>query len=298
MFCQYCGSQLRNDAAFCSGCGKRVSSPSVTRGVTSVRELYRSLALSPLFIVAIAFFSVSAILTIISSISSYEDIFYSIDLISMFNADIGAIKFFIILFFIIPDTLIPLIVAYGMWDIFASVSGRNHDIKTTGFTCIQVFLYIQFIRAILGLGIVMIAVVGLSSMLARLSAAIDTDLSATSSLLVIILVLVICAVLIGEYYYIAIKTVTHIKSSVKEDVVSSQIPVALAVFGIISALITLALGIYAEVENADTMFFISSLFSFVTSFTFSMFIFRYNAEISNAKIQSKEQQRTNEYIYI
>lgn len=165
MFCSKCGFQNDEGTAFCQKCGnnlkntgestqKGIDNPkkSITRSSNPVISTVKEIASSPLFVTAIALFSIALFFDLISLIAGKYGIFGYIEsladkfglgyetseLFSVARGFSSAISFI---------GMIPaIIITIGMWMIFASAIDRKNDsMKTSGFTMIKVISIIRLI---------------------------------------------------------------------------------------------------------------------------------------------------------
>lgn len=238
-FCSKCGAQVKDGASFCQACGNKINSAqpqgqpiygsSEQQNVMRVAPMTRavqtlkSIGSSPLFLVAVIAFTLAMIFglfgafsntpvnRILDSVYKFARMTDNYDIMYGVNEVVREIDFNSVgiaavvgkIFSMIPE----IIVAIGLWMIFAAASNRMiGTMKTSGITLLKIMNIINLVFACIGYAIAGIVLFVLTIAMASLAE------EALVVMLVIIAVCLIGAVLNIIFYVKVNKTLCAAKT--------------------------------------------------------------------------------------
>lgn len=181
MYCVKCGFQNKENAMYCQNCGAPIrqktaeQSPYRNTGGGDLSDAFRMLVLSPVFMVAVVALSTQIVISVLVAATGYSpfariayavlenaDIpYYYLDsvyqAVGMLNkTNVGSV---------ILSNLSAIVIAAGLWILYANARNPMRRIETVGLTMIQVVIIIQMV--LLGL----ILLVGLIAVIVSISVA-------------------------------------------------------------------------------------------------------------------------------
>lgn len=267
-YCQNCGKQLDDNASFCIECGGNAmeqggySAPADYSDVrllspNTVLNTVRECAKSKLFLVAIILYTITIVMSFVTSIYNINNTYEMMDMYTdimggnSFSSEImsspsyGVGNIIGVIIGMVPAVLI----AIGMWITYASAAGENDRMTTAGLTIIKVvaiiYLVLMCIAAVLMVLVLALMLIFFEAMDFDELFGIWNDYGMSSgeaamaqSIFIVvfaILFIMIIAVLAFSIFYYAkiIKTVNVIKSTVQTGTVTGKISVFVAVMAII-----------------------------------------------------------------
>lgn len=280
MYCNNCGANNYDGSTFCVRCGTPLYSsaptpwnmpaPGVNPGDPhfqlgqQVCAALKSLATSPLLIIAAVCYSLVLVLNLFGSatavdMSAYYEMMHDLGMsYSEINEVMSGVQSGSIIGTII--SMIPsVLVAVGMWITIASGANKqSKHMTTSGLTMIQV---IQIINTILGsLAVLFLLIICLS--LGALIPDVPEEVSAI--ILICAVVIVLVAAFMIFYNVMIISTIGKIKDSIRTNTPNSRVSMFIAVMCIISGGCS-ALGIPFSLVNISAASFISLLSSLLTA---------------------------------
>lgn len=297
-FCPKCGGQLNGEAQFCPYCGAVVSAPSpqpqtseyghgMPQASPAVRVV-KALGSSPLYLVAIIAFSLTALLTLISAFASPMNIVNAIigaidqyaelgayelmeiyDAIEEYLGVITTVNVISTIFRLIPT----LIIVLGLWLIFAASRKPDYErFSTAGFTTIKVMNVISLVcSCISSLFFLIIMIIGTVA-----GAASDVDgLAAVFGIGIVITIVV--AVVIIVYYCKIIKCLNVATRSVIDNIPYPQASRFVGILCFIGAFGAL-LGLF----TFSILSLLSAICNVAQMICFGILIFKYRSSMTQA----------------
>lgn len=315
-FCQNCGISLDDNAKFCIGCGAVVeANPTYSAPVdysdvqlisqNTVLNTVRECAKSKLFLVAIILYSITLVLSLITSVSSVSlangllDSYMDMMVGDALSDEIMASSYSVGSVIGIVIGMAPTVLfAVGMWITYASAVSQNDRMSTAGLTIIKVvsIIYLVLMCIAAGLMVIVFALLLIFFNAIDFGALIHSDVwrdygmssgdvavaqSMFSVVLIVALVVVaIVFALIIIYYAKIIKTINVIKSTITTGAVTGKISVFVAVMTIILGGCT-ALSITSVLVLGQFLPAISSILSALSSIFFGVVLFSYRNKIAS-----------------
>lgn len=291
MFCKQCGTENAEGSAFCKNCGINLSQPAPVYAAPTkvakpplsshpVLNAVKSMASSPLFLVAIIAYSVQILGTIMGSTKigvQVEMLLY--DILGRFG---GALPYEIYEFVdgisrigdipYILGTLIGLIpailICVGLWITYSSARNRmSNGMKTSGLTMIKVITIIQLVYSC-----ILLALVELLLFLAVIIVAAEAYAPGVAIAILVFAVIVFAAAFVLEIIYLAkvIKSLNAAKRTITTGVPSGSASTFVAVWAFISA----ASLLFSLLAN-----FLTSAAQMTSLICFGILIFKYNEKM-------------------
>lgn len=250
MYCQKCGTHNSNGSTFCVSCGSPLynSAPPVWNmppaGAIPVEPTaqlgqqvcatLKSLATSPLLIIAAICYSLVLVLNLLGSANAVDmsavydllrELGISYNELREMVTDLQSVSVIITFISMIPSIL----VAVGMWiTIGSGAKKQSKQMTTSGMTMIQV---IQIINTVMGsLAVLFLLLIVL------IAGGMASDYSAEASAIIAIcaVVMVLAAAFMIFYNVMIISTIGKIKNSIRTNQPNSKISMFVAVMCIIS----------------------------------------------------------------
>lgn len=236
MFCEKCGKQNPENAAFCSNCGATMATQPVNEQPTQQqnyeqsyqqpRKVYSSnpvinaikkVASSGVSLAAIICLTVCLAMSFIGVFSIAGSFDAVVETFEMFGLDYRQIQMFDTIMDVVESTtvasgiiaLIPvIIVVIGFWLIFASARDTNNQgMKTAGLTVLKVMSIIQLVFFCIGMGLVLI-------LLLIATFAVLVESTAVGGIMFVIMLLAAGVFVVELLVYVkAISTINTIKAS-------------------------------------------------------------------------------------
>ncbi len=284
MFCPKCGMQIPDDSAFCHHCGQPVNSQpgsnqqyanynpyqqpyaqtvAQPQGSQKVVDKLKSAGSSPLFLIAVIAFSLTIVISLITSIytSTSSDFADTIMILaSKFGVDYDIYSTFTTasvassIFSAVMSSLPSILVAIGLWLTYSSAISKSNRMKTSGLTLVKVVMVFYMVALDVLFGIC--EIVFLISSVAATSYGVDDG---TTILLVVFNILIIAIIaFINVYYAFVIKSINTAKRVATTGVASDKVSSFVGVLCFISAVGT------ALTLIANLIFYVTA-----SSFTFA-----------------------------
>lgn len=262
MYCQRCGTVNPDSNSFCICCGAPmynnvpVAAPAPQRSDSTmaqkVRDTLKSLATSPLLIIAAACYTLLLVVNLFLSDSLFDmgSIYQMFREMGMPYQDINAMTSGMYTYYMVGLVIgmIPsILIAIGMWiTVGSGANRRNRNMTTSGLTMIQVIQIIMTVLGGLAILLVLLALIMLSSFVTRYA-------EEASIILAICGAIIVAAGAFMIFYNIKIiTTIGKIKKSIRTNTPNSKVGLFVAVMMIIS-------GAFSALS------FVTSLTSFVLS---------------------------------
>lgn len=309
-FCRSCGKELNDNAKFCGGCGaatsvKEAAPAPVMRGASApvnystvplltnnnVPAAVKKCAASPLFLVCIILFTITTLLSLVSSFDSMSSALYLSSFDISYSSDTASVM---AIFAAIPSILVVL----GMWITYFSAIGNNSKISTAGLSIIKVIMVISLVLICVGAGLMTIglAIIAIALESGELRREIDwddilprgssADVEAVLAIATIIGFMIVVAVVVLAiiYYAKVIGTINVVKSTVETGRITGEASGFVAVMSIIFGAISISSALVL-IADEEALAGFSSLLSALTSILFGALLFSYNKRISQFKTQ-------------
>lgn len=259
MFCEKCGKQNPENAAFCSNCGASMATQSVNEQPTQqqtyqqTQKVYspnpvintiKKVASSGVSLAAIICLTVCLAMSFIGVFSIAGSFDAVVETLEMFDFDYREIEMFDTIMDVVESTtivsgiiaLIPvIIVVIGFWLIFTSARDTNNQgMKTAGLTVLKVMSIIQLVFFCIGMGLIMI-------LLLIATFAVLVESTAVGGIMFVIMLLVAGIFVVELLMYVkAISTINTIKASLQSGnniaKISMYLIVMLYIMGVINIL--------------------------------------------------------------
>lgn len=244
MYCQRCGTVNPGNNRFCICCGAPMQTPapmvspapqaSNPAMAQKVCDTLKSLATSPLLIIAAACYTLTLLFSVLlsGSLLDSNSIYYMLREMGMGYYDAYEIAYGMqpnYLIFTIIGMIPSVLVAIGMWiTVGSGANRRSRNMTTSGLTMIQVIQIIMTVLSGLAILLLLLLVIILSGSIARLSE------EATIIIAICGFVVIAAGAFLLFYNIMVINTIGKIKESIRTNTPDSRVSMFVIVMLFIS----------------------------------------------------------------
>lgn len=291
MLCSRCGQTSPEGSTFCQACGAPLTAPAPMYQPAYVPQIprhpvveaVRSVAASPLFLVAVIFFTVALVFSVLASGESasatydmLNEMFMDMDVDYVIPSYAGSVLSSGAIIGGIIGAIPTILVAVGLWMVYAAAKKDEPGISTGGLTLLWVMQIISLVGVCVLAGLLALVLL-LALLVGGVAAADIPDAESTAALIVIGIGGLIIAglmALVIVYRVKVMKMVNTVRQTLMTGVPSDKISMFVVVFCFISGGFSVISGL-SSLLFATYMTALSTLASAVATILFAVAALKY-----------------------